>query len=88
MIAFRLLDMESGERYTFTSRASVKGWLPGKIEVTTWIKLPESLKPGLYELAVAVVDPATEKSAIRLAIAGRDKEGWYPLSQIEVRENT
>ncbi|MCD6443467.1 DUF4832 domain-containing protein [Candidatus Bathyarchaeota archaeon] len=87
LIAFRLKNPESGEKFTLTSQASVKGWLPGKTEVTTWLKLPESLQPGLYELAVAIVDPATETPAIRLAIAGRAKDGWYPLSQIKVGEN-
>jgi len=85
LIAFRLKDLERGKEFLLTTQNSVKGWLPGKIEVTTWLKLPEHLEPGLYELAVGIVDPITKKPVIHLAIAGRDKNGWYPLSRVEVK---
>ncbi|MFQ5809482.1 MAG: DUF4832 domain-containing protein, partial [Armatimonadota bacterium] len=60
------------------------GWLPGEKGFTETLELPADLKPGQYELALAIVDPATEAAAIRLAIEGRGEDGWYPLSRVEI----
>ncbi|MBS7610748.1 DUF4832 domain-containing protein [Candidatus Bathyarchaeota archaeon] len=86
LLAFRLKNLESKDVKIFISQTSIKGWTPGKIEVTTWLRLPEDLKPGLYELAIAIVDPDVKIPAVRLAIAGHSEDGWYPLSQVEVKD--
>jgi hypothetical protein len=83
-LAFRLSDTKSKKSFVFVSGRSVKGWLPGEIEVTESIKLPGDLPAGRYMLAIAVVDPATRKPAIRLAIEGRAADGWYPLGRLTV----
>ena len=85
-LAFRITDAESGRAIVSVSDTSIKGWLPGEIKVNESFKLPEDLKPGRYEIALAIVDPNTEKPVIRLAIAGQADDGWYPLSQMEVIE--
>ena len=46
--------------------------------------LPADLRPGRYDLAVAIVEPSTREPAIRLAVAGRAADGWYPLSRVDV----
>jgi len=84
LLAFRLTHLESKKTSVFVSDTSVKGWLPGRIETAESLELPEGLKTGLYELAVAVIDPLTKDPAIRLAIAGRAEDGWYPLSRVNV----
>lgn len=84
LIAFRLSGGEDGREFVSVCDTSIKGWLPGEIEVTEKLKLPDDLKPERYEFALALVDPLTHEPAIRLAIAGRDEDGWYPLSHIEV----
>jgi hypothetical protein len=33
---------------------------------------------------VAMLDPRTSKPAVRLAIAGRDPDGWYSQGKIRV----
>jgi hypothetical protein len=43
------------------------------------------LKPGSYKLRIAMLDPATGKPAIRLAIQGRQPDGWHELGSIDVR---
>jgi hypothetical protein len=63
---------------------SIKGWLPGPATCAASCPTPRDLAPGRYELALAVVDPATRAPAVRLAIAGRADDGWYPLSHVEV----
>jgi uncharacterized protein DUF4832 len=64
---------------------SIRGWLPGRREVTEPLALPLHLRPGRYELALAVVDPHTHEPAVRLAIQGRAADGWYPLGPVEIR---
>ena len=60
---------------------------PGKaVSVSETIRLPEGLAPGECRLAVGVVaaeNPA--RPVVRLGIAPRDEDGWYPLSRFELR---
>jgi hypothetical protein len=86
LLALRLADVNSRETSVFVSETSIKGWLPGEIRITEQLDLPRNIKPGSYEIALAVVDPVTRDPAVRLAIAGRTEDGWYPLSQIEIAE--
>jgi hypothetical protein len=58
---------------------------PGEIhEVTDAVKLPTDLPPGEYKLAIGIVGETTETPVVRLAIEGRDPDGWYPLSTLKV----
>lgn len=53
-------------------------------EVVDQIRFPHDLPEGEYSLAVAVVGEATEQPVVRLAIQGREADGWYPLSRLRV----
>ncbi len=64
--------------------ADVRRWLPGDAVFDGSIYVPENLKPGTYRFRVAMLDPRTEQPAIRLAIQGRDPDGWYDLGQVAV----
>jgi hypothetical protein len=60
---------------------------PGKVvAVTDTMALPIDIPAGIFDLAVAVVDesPSDPDPVVRLAIKGRDKDGWYPLTQVRV----
>jgi hypothetical protein len=72
------------EPFVFAGKSSIQGWLPGRRKVTEAIPLPADLRPSRYELALAVVDPNTRSPAVRLAVAGRAPDGWYPLSHVEI----
>ena len=85
MLALRLTRSDEGTAFALASETSINGWLPGEIKVSESFDLPDNIKPGRYELAIGVVDPDTENPSVRLAIAGRDEDGWYPLSAIEVK---
>lgn len=82
-LAYRLTDATDRERVV-VSDLSIRGWLPGKRKVSDSVALPEGLAKGRCELALGVVDPATRAPAVRLAIQGRDQDGWYPLSAFDV----
>lgn len=48
------------------------------------ITLPADLAPGDYTLAIGIVGEKSETPVVRLAIAGRDQNGWYPLSTLKI----
>jgi hypothetical protein len=52
--------------------------------VDTTVHIPPSLKPGEYKLRLALLDPRTERPAIRLAIEGREEDGWYGVGEVRV----
>jgi hypothetical protein len=64
--------------------ADIRQWLPGDSIYENTVPIPWELKPGKYRLRVALLDPRTRTPAIRLAIAGRQSDGWYDLGAISV----
>ncbi len=64
--------------------ADVRKWLPGDAVYDGSVCVPDTLKPGAYHLRVALLDPRTEVPAIKLAIEGRQPDGWYDLGEIQV----
>jgi hypothetical protein len=56
---------------------------PGDVaDVADTITLPGGLGGGQYTLSTGIVDGETP--VVRLGIKGRDNDGWYPLSEVEV----
>jgi hypothetical protein len=66
------------------TEAEIRDWLPGDSLYDDTVSVPADLPAGEYALSLALVDPATRKPAIRLAIEGRDADGWYPLGKIRI----
>ena len=62
----------------------VRKWLPGDAVFDGPVYVPDALAPGTYRLKVALLDPRTSRPAIRLAIKGRDADGWYDIGPISV----
>jgi hypothetical protein len=62
----------------------VRKWLPGDAVFDGSLYVPENLKEGTYEFRVAMLDPGSRQPAVRLAIAGRDADGWYSEGRIQV----
>ncbi len=63
----------------------VRKWLPGDAVYDGSVYLDAKLPPGHYRVRVALLDPRTGIPAIRLAMEGRSEDGWYDLSEIEIR---
>jgi hypothetical protein len=58
---------------------------PGEAHaVSDTIDLPADLPEGTYVVSLAVVDETTATPVVRLAIKGREDNGWYPVSKIRV----
>jgi hypothetical protein len=64
--------------------APVREWLPGDNISDQTIFLPEELEEGFYDLQVAVVDRLKFEPRVKLAIEGRQEDGWYPLGPVEI----
>jgi hypothetical protein len=88
-LAYRLRGMTQTQQ--FVSDADVRRWLPGSWQMEERFVVPESLPIGKYDLEVAILDragttPVTEPlPPLQLAFAGRAADGWYKLSQIEIK---
>ncbi len=48
------------------------------------VVVPSGLASGTYSVAIGIVDQATSQPVLRLAVAGRDSQGWYPLNTITI----
>jgi len=68
-----------------TLKCDLRKWLPGDAVWAGTIPVDAALAAGHYQVRVAILDPNTRRPAIHLAIAGRQPDGWYALSEIEVR---
>jgi hypothetical protein len=66
------------------TEADVRKWLPGDAVFDGSVYVPETLKPGTYRVRVGLLDPRTGQPAIKLAIEGRQADGWYDLGEIAV----
>jgi hypothetical protein len=62
----------------------VRKWLPGDSVYDGTLYVPAPLKSGDYRLRVALLDPRTQQPAVRLAIEGRQPDGWYDLGSVSV----
>jgi len=70
---------------TILTGADVRAWLPGDNLYNNAVFVPANLPDGDYQLEIALVDAATERPKIKLAIAGVDPDGWYPLGTIHIQ---
>lgn len=65
--------------------ADVRKWLPGDAAFDGTLYVLERLKPGEYHFRVGLLDPRSGRPAIKLAIEGRQPDGWYDLGTIQVQ---
>jgi len=66
------------------TRADIRKWLPGDAVYDDKLAVPYTLKPGAYRVRVALLDPRSDQPAIRLAMQGRQPDGWYDIGEIRV----
>ena len=81
-LAFELTS--PGHTARIVTAADVRKWLPGDAVFDDSLPVPADIPEGVYRLRTALVGPDTGKPAIRLAISGRDEDGWYGLGTINV----
>jgi hypothetical protein len=83
-LALRLV----GEQHTevLLTDADIPSWLPGDALYDDRVFLPRNLPEGEYELQLGIVDRQTREPRVRLAIEGRNDDGWYPMGTITVED--
>ncbi len=69
---------------TLITHAKISDWLPGDNLYNDSIRLPENLPAGEYELLIGILDKEGKIPKVKLAIEGRNAQGWYPMGRIEV----
>lgn len=72
--------------FEHTSTQDIRNWLPGYQLTEEQIQIPENTEPGTYNLRAALLDPSTRKPAVRLAIEGRNPDGWYTLCHFTIEK--
>jgi hypothetical protein len=65
--------------------ADLRQWLPGDAVFDGGLYVPPGVKPGTHRVRVAMLSADTGQPAIRLAIEGRQPDGWYDVGSIETR---
>ncbi len=63
----------------------IRKWLPGDAVFDGTLYVPENLPDGNYEVRIAILDPRTGQPAIRLAVEGRQTDGWYAMGSLTVK---
>ncbi len=66
--------------------ADIKTWLPGDNIFDDTVFVPADLPVGKYKIQVGIVDRNSQKPKIKLAVEGRDSEGWYTLGEIRIKD--
>lgn len=80
------VELRSADRaYRIPIPVDVRKWLPGDSIYEGAVYVDDALAPGKYRVRVAMLDPRTGQPAIALAIEGRQPDGWYDVSEIEIR---
>lgn len=84
---FRLaLRLKSdGQSVILPTGADLQTWLPGDNLYDGSVAVPAAVPPGRYELQLGVLDERTDQPKVKLAIAGREPDGWYTMGEIELK---
>jgi hypothetical protein len=74
----------------FVTSADIRDWLPGDNLFNSFFFVPRDLPGGQYDVEVAIIDKNTApgqlpQPKVKLAIAGVDAGGWYPLGRVTVK---
>lgn len=65
--------------------ADIRTWLPGDNLYDDAVQLPSDMPLGEYDLHLAFLDGVFNKPKIKLAISGKQPDGWYHLGKIKVQ---
>ena len=63
----------------------IRKWLPGDGVYDGTLYVPDNLPDGDYDVRVGILDPRTGQPAIRLAVEGRQADGWYAMGSLTVK---
>jgi hypothetical protein len=73
-----------GRSEILLTAADITKWLPGDAIYDDAVFVPRDVPAGDYDLSIAMVDATSRTPKVKLAIAGVEPDGWYPLGKIRV----
>ena len=65
--------------------ADIRDWLPGDSLCDGAVDVPADVAAGRYDLQLAILDARSDQPRVKLAIEGRQDDGWYGLGAIQLR---
>jgi len=81
-LALRLKSDEKTE--ILVTNADIRTWLPGDNLYDDTVLVPSYMPPGEYDLQIGILNPLSNKPKVKLAISGKDPDGWYYLGKIKI----
>ncbi len=82
-LALRLKNDEKTE--ILVTDADIRTWLPGDNLYDDTVLVPSNMPRGEYDLQIGILDPLSNKPKVKLAISGKQPDGWYYLGKIKIR---
>ncbi|WP_372934991.1 DUF4832 domain-containing protein, partial [Mariniphaga sediminis] len=64
--------------------ADITTWLPGDNLYDDAVFIPRDMPAGVYNIKIGIVDRQSYEPKIKLAIEGRDQEGWYLIGKVNL----
>jgi len=83
-LAFRLRDSQDSIQGIYISDQSIRGWLPGPINVEVQYPLPDGLSEGEYTLEIGLVFHSAPDRLVPIANEGKTGDGWYKVGDCRV----
>jgi hypothetical protein len=81
-LALRLKNDEKAE--ILITGADIRTWLPGDNLYDNSVSIPSDMPRGQYDLQIGIIDPLSNKPKVKLAISGKQPDGWYHLGKIKI----
>lgn len=81
-LALRLKNDEKTE--ILATNADIRTWLPGDNLYDDTVLLPSNMPWGEYDLQIGILDPQSNMPKVKLAISGKEPDGWYYLGKIKI----
>jgi hypothetical protein len=81
-LALRLKNDEKAE--ILTTDTDIRTWLPGDNLYDNSVLIPSDIPQGEYDLQIGIIEKHSHKPKIKLAISGKQPDGWYLLGKIKI----
>ncbi|MHC4714644.1 MAG: DUF4832 domain-containing protein [Planctomycetota bacterium] len=65
------------------SKQDIRKWLPDHNFFRETVKFPKGFKPGTVAVDCGIIDPATKKPVVKLAVEPVGDDGWHPLTYMD-----
>ena len=81
-LALRLTNNK--ESQILITDADIRTWLPGDNLYDNTVLIPSDMPRGQYDLQIGIIGPRSNKPKVKLAISGKQPDGWYQLGKIKI----